>query len=856
MDCGSCAATIRTAIERLPGISGISLSVTNEMLTLVLDETKTKAAEIEKRVSKLGYVPSRVQAKTTAPTPHIRDAHGHDHHDHSACGHNEHEHGHQKDDHAHHDHGHHDHEACGHDHHVAHEHAHDEAPSADAQVWKVGGMDCGSCAATIRTALERLPGVSGLKVSITNETLSLVLDETRTQSAAIESQIRNLGYQPSLLRSASAPVESIAPKGPEKPAPRWWQTPKAQVAATSGLLVVLAYVASVVVPQASYWVFILATVVAAAPVAKRAVMAAMAGAPFTIQMLLTIAAIGALFIGAAEEAAIVVFLFAVGEVLEGVAANKARAGIKALGALVPKTAVVEDAGQLREVSAEALRIGQIVLVRPGDRVPADGKVIDGISSVDESPITGESVPKLKEPGAEIFSGSINHDAAIRVRVERTAQDNMISRIIALVEEAQEAKAPTERFIDKFSRIYMPFIVGLSALVAVAPPLLLEGDWATWVYRGLTLLLIGCPCALVISVPAAIASSLSTAARHGLLVKGGAVVESLANAQVVAFDKTGTLTLGRPFVTDVVPVGSTETEVLALAGAIERESSHPLAQAVAARAEKDGISLVEAANVRALPGRGMEGSVGSETVFIGAPRFAAERAAVDAGLARRISDLEEQGKTVAVVVKGRAITGLLAFRDEPRADAQKGLAELKGLGVDVLMLTGDNIRTGQAIGRTLGVNVQAEMMPSDKSETVRKIAQSRHVVMVGDGINDAPALAAAHVGVAMGSGTDVALEAADAALLRNRVTDIATLVRLSRATMANIRQNIGIALSLKAIFLVTTVTGTTGLWMAIVADTGGTVLVTLNALRLLGFFGTWREKTPAEPPQVQVSLKTA
>ncbi|WP_262029854.1 heavy metal translocating P-type ATPase [Microvirga sp. Mcv34] len=723
-------------------------------------------------------------------------------------------------------------------------------------MWKVEGMDCGSCAATIRTAIERLPGVSGLKVSITNETLSLVLDETKTQITAIESQIRNLGYPPSLLRSASAPAETITSKGMEKPAPSWWQTSKAQVAATSGLLVVLAYVASVVVPQASYWVFILATVVAAAPVAKRAVMAAMAGAPFTIQMLLTIAAIGALFIGAAEEAAIVVFLFAVGEVLEGVAANKARAGIKALGALVPKTAVVEDAGQLREVSAEALRIGQIVQVRPGDRVPADGKVIDGISSVDESPITGESVPKLKEPGAEIFSGSINHDAAIRVRVERTAQDNMISRIIALVEEAQEAKAPTERFIDKFSRLYMPLIVGLSALVAVVPPLLLDGDWTTWVYRGLTLLLIGCPCALVISVPAAIASSLSTAARHGLLVKGGAVVESLAKAQVVAFDKTGTLTLGRPFVTDVVPVGSTETEVLALAGAIERESNHPLAQAVAARAEKDGVSLVEAANVRALPGRGMEGSVGTDTVFIGAPRFAAERAAVDARLARHISDLEEQGKTVAVVVKGRAITGLLAFRDEPRADAQKGLAELKGLGIDVLMLTGDNIRTGQAIGRKLGVNVQAEMMPSDKSETVRSIAQSRHIVMVGDGINDAPALAAAHVGVAMGSGTDVALEAADAALLRNRVTDIASLVRLSRATMATIRQNIGIALGLKAIFLVTTVTGATGLWMAIVADTGGTVLVTLNALRLLGFFGTWREKTPAEPPPLQASLKMA
>ncbi|NIX78361.1 heavy metal translocating P-type ATPase [Microvirga terricola] len=835
MDCGSCSATIRKALERLPGVSQIALSVTNETLTLILDEERTKASEIEKRVGKLGYKPTRLQTKAEKQADHALSSCGHDHghahgHDHSACGH--------------------DHGANGHSH-----HGHDETPSADAQVWKVSGMDCGSCAATIRTTLERLPGVSGIKVSITNETLSLVLDEAKTPGTTIESQLKNLGYQPNLMRDASTPANASTVKAAEKPAPRWWATRKGKIALTSGLLVVAAYAASVVVPEASHWVFILATVIAAAPVARRALMAAMAGAPFTIQMLLTIAAVGALFIGAAEEAAIVVFLFAVGEVLEGFAADKARAGIKALAALVPKTAIVEEAGQLREVPADSLRVGQVVLVRPGDRVPADGKVIEGTSSVDESPITGESILKLKEPGADIFSGSINHDGAIRVRVERTAQDNMIARIIALVEEAQEAKAPTERLIDRFSRVYMPFIVGLSALVAVLPPLLMGGDWSTWIYRGLSLLLIGCPCALVISVPAAIASSLSTAARHGLLLKGGAIVESLAKAQVVAFDKTGTLTLGRPFVTDVVGIGATESEVLALAGAIERESNHPLAQAVAARVEKDGVSLASATNVRAIPGRGMEGTIGSQPIFIGAPRFAAERAAPDTNLIRRFEALEEEGKTVALVVKGGTVAGILAFRDEPRADAQKGLSDLKALGVEAVMLTGDNARTGQAIGRALGIGVRAEMMPSDKSDVVRKMAESRHTLMVGDGINDAPALAAAHVGVAMGSGTDVALEAADAALLRNRVTDLAAMIRLSRATMGNIRQNIAIALGLKALFLVTTVTGMTGLWMAIIADTGGTVLVTLNALRLLGFFGSWRGAQEA-PSQTNTSLKAA
>ena len=694
-------------------------------------------------------------------------------------------------------------------------------------------MDCGSCAATIRTALEKMPGVSDLRISITNETLSLRLGAGSAGVAAIDTQLSRLGYKPTLLTVPST-VSEAAPVAAEAPR-RWWTTSKGRVAITAGLLLAAAYAVGLVFPQASFAVFALATVIAVAPIAKRAVMAALAGAPFTIEMLMTIAAAGALFIGAIEEAAVVVFLFAVGEVLEGVAANKARSGIRALAALVPKTALLDEGGSVREVAAASLRIGQIALVRPGDRVPADGSVVAGFSSVDESPITGESVPKGKEPGAAIFAGSINQEAALRIKVERAPEDNTIARIVALVEEAQDAKAPTERFIDRFSRIYMPCIVGLSLLVAVLPPLFAGAEWSVWIYRGLTLLLIGCPCALVISVPAAIASSLSMAARRGLLVKGGAVVEMLARTQIVAFDKTGTLTWGRPVVTDIVPGAANAGRLLALAGAVERESSHPLAEAIVARAQDDRAAKLVVSATRAIPGKGMEALLGETPIFIGAPRFAAERAALPAEMNERIAALEAQGKTVVVVLEGEIVAGVIALRDEPRPDARAAIAELKGLGLRAVMLTGDNRRTGEAIGGQLGIEVQAEMMPEAKVEAVRALRQAGHVVMVGDGINDAPALAAADAGIAMGSGTDVAIEAADAALLKSRVGDVVRLIRLSRATMANIRQNIVIALGLKLLFLVTTIIGATGLWIAVLADTGATVLVTLNALRLLGFF---------------------
>ncbi len=744
--------------------------------------------------------------------------------------------------------------------------------------WTVTGMDCGSCATKIKDAVARLPGVSGVEVGIMTERLRLTLDEAQTGRDKIEKTVRALGYQIA-PRAAGAKKDFVLPDahdghdddhatheghdhaghdhGPkvtsanrddsghgspghvhDDPADRgkrWYQTAKGKLVIFTALLLGAAWVIEYLAPEIGKWAFVAACLVGVAPVAKRAFAALRMGQPFTIESLMTIAAIGALFINAAEEAALVVFLFAVGEVLEGVAAGKARDGIRALANLVPKTAQLVTGDTTREVPAASLTIGQTVLVRPGDRIPADGEIVDGTSGVDESPVTGESVPKTRGPGDAVFAGAINTEAALRVKVTKGAEDNTIARIIRLVEEAEEARAPTERFIDRFSRWYMPAIVAVAALVIVVPPLAFGQPWDTWIYRGLALLLIGCPCALVISVPASIASALSTGARRGLLMKGGAVIEAAAKVDVVTFDKTGTLTHGRPQVTDVVPFGSTtEAELLAVAAGVETGSSHPLAIAVLNKAKDAGVSALPSQDAKALMGKGVVATVGGAAAYVSSPRYAMEHGGLDGLGLRQATIFEEDGKTAVAVFREKTPLGLIAMRDEPRADAKEAVRQLTAMGVTSVILTGDNPRTAAAIAGSLGLKFEADMLPEDKLAYIREIGTKGGVMMIGDGINDAPALKQASVGVAMGSGTDVALETADAAILRDRVTDIPATIRLSRAAMANIRQNVTIALGLKAVFLVTSVFGLTGLWIAILADTGATVLVTLNALRLLRF----------------------
>lgn len=704
------------------------------------------------------------------------------------------------------------------------------------KIW-VTGMDCASCARKIETAVGRIEGTSAVSVGVTSETLNVTLAAPE-KLEKVKAAVKSLGYG---IREEGASAASTAKnddhahdehEGHAQPIEgNWWQSPKGRLVLISGGLIAAAYLTKLIAPGFALFVFLAACIVGAVPVVKRAIMAARYGSIFTIEMLMTIAVIGAVMINASEEAALVVFLFAVGELLEGIAAGRARSGIKALAEIAPKSAMVETGNGLVETPISAITIGQVIVVRPGDRVAADATILSGISAVDESALTGESVPRVKEPGDLVLAGSINTEAMLRCRVEREAEDTLIARVVKLVEEAADAKAPTERFIDTFSRYYMPAICALALAVALVPPLFFAADWLTWIYRALALLLIGCPCALVISTPAAIASALAAGARRGLLVKGGGVLEAIGKVKTIAFDKTGTLTEGKPKVTDIVTLTEIdEAEILRIAAAAEAASSHPLAVAIVAHARAQGIAFTPASHSQVLPGKGLSARVDGRIVTIGAP---ARLGITSPDVLERARGLEAQGKSVSVIQTQGKVLGLIALRDEPRADAAQGIKEVLSLGVRPIMLTGDNRANAEAIGHALGMEVNAELLPEDKLAFIKTLAQQQGgVAKVGDGINDAPALAAASVGIAMGSGTDVALEAADAAVLNNRVSDVAALIRLSRRTLRVIGENVTIALGLKAVFLVTTVLGVTGLWIAILADTGATVLVTANALRLL------------------------
>jgi Zn2+/Cd2+-exporting ATPase len=733
----------------------------------------------------------------------------------------------------------------------------------------VDGMDCASCARKIEDMVTRLPGTDAPRVNFTSQILTLELDETRTSRTKLEANIRTLGYTPSLRLESSTEVNDreshAAPDHDhgaaghvhalenDKP---WYASRQAQLVFLTGALALGAWLFGLLEPQIADLGYIAAAVIGAYPLARRAIAAARFGNPWTIEMLVTIAAIGAIGIGEAPEAAVVVFFFGIGELLEGIAAGRARAGIKSLAALAPKTAfVIHSGGQVEhaqehtdEIPAERLEVRQLVRVPPGGRVPCDGEIVRGASSLDDSPVTGESVPVLKTVGDAVFAGSINGDAVIDVRVTKAAGDNTIARIVKLVEEAENGKGNTARFIDRFSRGWTPAVVLGSSLVAVLPPLLFGGAWHDWLYKGVSLLLIGCPCALVLSVPAAITSGLSSGARRGLLIKGGAALENIGSVHTIAFDKTGTLTVGKPVVTDAIALTGDETTALRLAAGVENGSSHPLGKAILEHAKSVGIIAPANGDARAVQGKAAVAIVDGRRLAVGSPKYARELAPLEEGLAKRITALETSGKTVVLLLEDATPLALFAIRDEPRADARVALRELEAMGISSVMLTGDNARTGKAIAADLGLDVRAELMPEDKLKIIAELKTRGKVAMIGDGINDAPALAMSDVGIAMGSGTDVALETADAAMLRSNISGVVDLVALSRAVMGNIRVNIGIALGLKAVFLVTTLLGLTNLWMAILADTGATALVTANALRLLGFRGGLRSKphVPAEP----------
>ena len=672
--------------------------------------------------------------------------------------------------------------------------------------WVVDGMDCAACARKVENAVKQIPGVSHVQVRFATE--KLLVSAESDVSEQVVSAVSQAGYS---LRSETAPAEKTAPLRENLPL----------IALV--MMMALSWGLEQINHPFGNLAFIATTLVGLYPIARQALRLMKSGSWFAIETLMSVAAIGALFIGATAEVAMVLLLFLIGERLEGWAASRARKGVSALMALKPETATRVAGNERQTVAINALRPGDVIEVAAGGRLPADGTLLTATASFDESVLTGESIPVERAAGEKVPAGATSVDRLVQLTVLSEPGDSAIDRILKLIEEAEERRAPVERFIDRFSRIYTPAIMLVALLVTIVPPLFFGAPWEGWIYKGLTLLLIGCPCALVISTPAAITSGLAAAARRGALIKGGAALEQLSQVQQVAFDKTGTLTVGKPQVTGVYPQDIGEDELLTLAAAVEQGSTHPLAQAIVREAQSRGLAIPAATAQRALVGSGIEADIdGKKVLIVAAGKFSNPE----------VEALEQTGQTVVTVMQDGVAKGMLALRDTLRDDAKEAVAALHQLGVQGVILTGDNPRAAAAIAGELGLDFKAGLLPADKVSAVTELNSHAPLAMIGDGINDAPAMKASTIGIAMGSGTDVALETADAALTHNRLTGLAQMISLARATRANIRQNISIALGLKGIFLVTTLLGITGLWLAVLADTGATVLVTANALRLL------------------------
>jgi len=558
---------------------------------------------------------------------------------------------------------------------------------------------------------------------------------------------------------------------------------------------------------------------------------------FDLHTLMTIAIIGAAFIGEWVEGAAVVILFAISEALESYSVDKARQSIKSLVDIAPNYATIRRENEIVELHVNDIIIGDIMIIKPGEKVAMDGEVISGHTSINQAAITGESIPVHKHSGDEVFAGTLNEEGAIEVRVTKLVEDTTIAKIIRLVEEAQAEKAPAQKFVDTFALYYTPAIMIIAALVAIVPPLLFNADWSTWVYLGLATLVVGCPCALIISTPVAIVTAIGNAAKHGVLIKGGIHLEETGRLKMVAFDKTGTLTKGVPEVTGIVPIQQiTESEVLEIASAIETYSQHPLASSIIREAKARHLQVVEATDFQSITGKGAKAKVGEEVFFIGNAELFIDIPAKTSIPWGKMDRLQQEGHTVMLLGTTKEVLALIAVADQIRSTSHTVIDKLKKLGIEqTLMLSGDNHKTANAIAKRIGMtDVHGELLPEDKLAIIHQMKKDYgSVAMVGDGVNDAPALATATVGIAMGSaGTDAALETADIALMNDDISKLPYTIKLSKRTLAIIKQNISFSFLIKIIALLLVIPGWLTLWIAVIADVGATIIVVLNSMRLL------------------------
>jgi Cd2+/Zn2+-exporting ATPase len=693
-------------------------------------------------------------------------------------------------------------------------------------VFRVEGMDCNEEVVILERRLRPLGGVEALSADLIGQRLHVTYDAAKLTTAALVDAVGQTGMRMWL--------EHEAPTSSPDVRARFWLT----LASGAAIVAALGVTAS----TRAGWGAVVATTLFLASTAAggifpaRRALVALRTRTVDINVLMVMAVSGALALGEWFESASVVFLFALAQWLEARTLERARDAIRALVELSPREAVVRQAGVERRVPVDEIVVGDVVVVRPGDKVPLDGRVVAGRGDVNEAPITGESLPVDKGPGAEVYAGTINGRGALEIEVLRVGRDTRLAHIIHLVEAAQTKRAPVQSFVDRFARIYTPVVIVLAALVAVAPPLVAGAEFDVWFYRALVLLVIACPCALVISTPVSIVSALSAAAKNGVLIKGGAHLERLAEVRVVAFDKTGTLTRGQVRVRVVAPEPTVDADdVTRYAAAVETRSTHPIARALVEHAREAGLDVPQATGYQATVGMGAEAQVGNLRVIVGNDAMlAAQGIAPPSGSAP--DALRRQGNSLVFVAVDGHVLGTIAVADPVRETARETIEMLRSHGIRrVVMLTGDHALTAQAVAAELALDeVHHSLLPEQKHERVRALRKTDGIVlMVGDGINDAPALAAADVGVAMGAaGSDVALETADVALMSDELLRLPYALRLARATLRNVKTNVAVSLVLKAAFLVAAVTGSATLWMAVLADTGASVIVVANALRLL------------------------
>ena len=687
------------------------------------------------------------------------------------------------------------------------------------------GLDCADCAIKLEKAVRRLPGILWVAANFATAKLSVEYETNRVSVAQVKTAIKNLGYG----------VEEAAADQPRETF--WSQHSKTVLTTIAGILLALG-VANIFLgskPDISQYLFAVSILTGGYYVARSGFYSLKT---FSLDMnfLVTVAVVGAMVIGEWLDGAMVVFLFAVGNALESYSMRRTRRVIKGLVELAPREAHIRIGGRDQIVPVEEVKIGDVVIVKPGEKVSVDGVVLAGTSNVSEASVTGESMPVDKAVGDRVFAGTINNNGSLEIRTLRISKENAIAKIIHLVEEAQAHKAPTQLFTEKFSRYYTPIILFLALATAVVPPLVFNLPFDQWVHRGLILLVVACPCSLIISTPVALASAIGNAARKGILIKGGAYLEAIGSVSVFAFDKTGTLTMGEPRVTDIISLnGASKTEILELANSIESRSEHPVARAIAQEAQRQGVGALEINDFQAVPGSGAYAGLGGQVYFIGSWKFFSERL-LPLTAKPDILHLEKAGKTVVLLGTEKQLVGALAFADTVRPDARDTITALREQGHShITMLTGDNQAAAAETVKDLGIDTfHAELLPEDKVNLIKKL-ETRYgsVAMVGDGINDAPALAAATVGIAMGAaGTDVALETADIALMSDDISRLPTTVNLSRRAMRIIKQNIVFSLTVVALLVAGTFGGYLNLTLGVLGHEGSALIVIANGMRLL------------------------